>query len=77
VLLATREDGVDVRGYFWWSYVDNYEWNHGFEMRFGLYGLAGDAAKTRVERPVAALLRSIAEAQAIPDAVVERYPVVR
>ncbi len=77
VLLATREDGVDVRGYFWWSYVDNYEWNHGFEMRFGLYGLAGDAAKTRVERPVAALLRSIAEAQAIPDAVVERYPVAR
>ncbi len=29
--------GVDLRGYFVWSLLDNYEWTHGFSKRFGLY----------------------------------------
>jgi beta-galactosidase len=32
-------DGADVRGYFGWSLIDNYEWNHGMGMRFGLYAV--------------------------------------
>jgi beta-glucosidase len=28
--------GVDIKGFFHWTAVDNYEWLHGFELKFGI-----------------------------------------
>jgi len=36
VIEKAQEKGADVRGYFYWSLLDNFEWAHGFRPRFGL-----------------------------------------
>lgn len=38
-ILAARNNNVDVRGYLYWSLIDNYEWDKGFEPRFGIIGV--------------------------------------
>ena len=57
--------GADVRGYLYWSWVDNYEWNHGMDLQFGLYRLGG-VDKERVARPVMEDFRVIMAAGGLP-----------
>ena len=60
VVQGRIDDGRDIRGYYPWSWVDNYEWNHGMTaFHFGLYGLE-PGTKARVERPIAVRYREIA-----------------
>jgi len=47
---AALERGVDVRGFFHWTAVDNYEWLHGYDVSFGL--IDGD----RTVRPSAEVI---------------------
>jgi beta-glucosidase len=46
------EEGVDVRGYFHWSLMDNLEWDKGFWPRFGLVEIDYDTM-ARIPRPSA------------------------
>ncbi|EPQ50817.1 glycoside hydrolase [Gloeophyllum trabeum ATCC 11539] len=36
LLKATHEDGVQIRAYFPWSFLDNFEWADGYQTRFGV-----------------------------------------
>ena len=57
--------GVDVRGYFHWSLLDNYEWAEGFSARFGLYRFDARTLK-RHARPSARLYGRIARTGLVP-----------
>jgi beta-glucosidase len=56
--------GIDLRGYFYWSLLDNFEWSEGWRMRFGLVAL-DPATQVRTPRPSAALYSAIAHANAL------------
>ncbi len=64
--------GCDVRGYYHWSLVDNFEWNEGWRMRFGLIAV-NTATQDRTWRTSAYLYRDIARANALSSAIVCQY----
>ncbi len=65
-------EGIPVRGYLHWTLVDNFEWNEGWSVRFGLieYDLL---TQRRIPRSSASMFGEICRANAITEAIVERY----
>jgi beta-glucosidase len=58
------EDGADVRGYFYWSLLDNFEWAEGYSRHFGLVAV-DRATLERRPRPTSEVYRRIIAANAI------------
>ncbi|WP_431797540.1 GH1 family beta-glucosidase [Microbacterium kunmingense] len=48
-VLDAIETGVDVRGYFYWSLLDNFEWAWGYEKRFGIVRVDYDTQERTVK----------------------------
>ena len=65
-------DGVDVRGYFHWTLTDNFEWNDGWRLRFGLVEL-DPATQQRTMRESGRLFAAIAKQNRIPVGMLKRY----
>jgi beta-glucosidase len=56
-LASALADGVDVRGYFHWSLLDNFEWADGYEPRFGLIEVDYATQQRRVRESAHAYAR--------------------
>ena len=57
--------GADLRGYFHWSLLDNFEWAEGFAMHFGLVAVERESME-RLARPSLAYLGGIARQNGVP-----------
>jgi beta-glucosidase len=56
--------GIDVRGYFYWSILDNFEWNEGYRPKFGLIAVDRDTMK-RIPKPSLEWYGGVARANAL------------
>lgn len=58
------DEGVDVRGYFHWSLIDNFEWDKGFWPKFGLIEIDYKTFE-RKPRPSAEIYKKICKTNSI------------
>ena len=63
--LACIAEGIDVRGYIYWSLLDNFEWAFGYGPTFGLIGVDRKTF-ARHPKPSAYWLGDVARAGALP-----------
>jgi beta-glucosidase len=64
------EDGADVRGYFVWSLLDNFEWAWGYEKRFGIVHVDYDTMVRTPKDSALAFARLIAETKSADVATI-------
>lgn len=58
---AAVKQGVDVRGYFIWSLMDNFEWAFGYERRFGMIHVDYATQKRTLKRSAKLVTQFLAE----------------
>ena len=64
-VLRCIADGVDVRGYTYWSLLDNFEWAFGYGPRFGMVDV-DRATFARTPKPSAWWLAQVVKTNALP-----------
>ncbi len=67
--LDAAEAGVDVRGYFYWSMLDNFEWAWGYEKRFGIIRVDYDTQQRSIKDSGREYMRIIADRSLNPAPV--------
>jgi beta-glucosidase len=65
-VLDVIAEGIDVRGYTYWSLLDNFEWALGYRPRFGIVGV-DRSTFARSPKASAAWFSSVASANALAD----------
>jgi beta-glucosidase len=68
--LAAIDAGVDLRGYFYWSLMDNFEWALGYRYRFGLF-YVDFATQVRTPKRSASWYAQVARTGCLPPAGAE------
>jgi beta-glucosidase len=61
---ALRE-GIDIRGFMYWSAFDNFEWNEGYRPTFGMIGIDRDDGLRRVVLPSARAYGELARTRSL------------
>ncbi|NDD91599.1 glycoside hydrolase family 1 protein, partial [bacterium] len=67
-LKRAMDEGIQVENYCHWSLMDNYEWQEGFEPRFGLYEVDYSTLERKL-RPSGRLFSEIARTNRIPASI--------
>ena len=63
--IARLRRGVDLRGYFVWSLLDNFEWGYGYAKRFGIVRVDYDTLE-RLPKDSASWYAQLAATRTIP-----------
>ena len=58
---AAAKAGVDIRGYFIWSLMDNFEWAFGYERRFGIVHVDYQTQKRTLKRSAQLVAQFLAD----------------
>ena len=69
---AARRAGADVRGYFYWSAMDNFEWNFGYGPKFGLIGV-DRRTLARTPRPSAHFFAALIRDRRLTPELVQQF----
>ena len=62
-LQAAIHEGADVRGYFDWSLLDNFEWMFGYDQQFGLIEVDRSTQERRLKPSAQALRQHVPACQ--------------
>jgi beta-glucosidase len=66
------KDGVDIRSYLHWCQQDNFEWAEGYRQKFGLFSTE-EGTLNRIPRPSAYFFKDVAQKNALPGELIDKY----